>query len=99
MDWLLPIRTGKTFLDTSSVIHFCFWIFAGSCFAYARKPLLHAMAFMALLAYGWEFFERYAEKKWPQVWLHPESWYNAYVSDVLMGVLGVWFAYWLVSRQ
>ena len=94
-----PIVTGKTFFDTSSIIHFSFWIFAGSCLAYAKKPISRAMVIMAVLAYGWEIFERFAEKKWPQIWLHPESWYNAWLSDPLTGVLGIWAAYWLVSKQ
>ena len=98
MQWLMGV-TGKSFFDTSSVIHFAFWIFIGSCVAYAKKPLSYAMAGMFVFAYAWEVFERHAEKKWPQYWLHPESWYNSYISDILMGVLGVWFAYWLVSRQ
>jgi len=99
MKWLYPIVTGKTLLDTSSVIHFAFWIFLGSCFAYAHWPMRKAMLWMVVIAFGWEIFERYAEKRWPQVWLHPESWLNAWVSDPLMGVLGVWFAYWLVRKQ
>ena len=51
------------------------------------------------LAVLWEIFERSAEKKWPQVWLHPEGWLNAWVSDPLTAFLGVWFAYYLVAKQ
>jgi len=97
--FLWPIVTGKTFFDTSSIIHFAFWIFLGSCFAYGRWPVRRAMIWMAVIAFGWEVFERYAEKRWPQAWLHPESWYNAWISDPIMGVLGVLAAYWLVRQQ
>ena len=99
MRWLYPVVTGKTFLDTSSCIHLAFWIFLGSCFAYGKIPVRKAMVVMAVLAFAWEIFERFAEKKYPTVWAHPESWLNAWVSDPLMGVLGVLAAYWLVSKQ
>ena len=99
MDWLWPVSTGKTFFDIPSIFHFCFWVFVGSCFAYVRLPIKAAMCWMLAGAVAWEVFERYAEKKWPTYWLHPEIWHNAYVSDILMGVAGVWLAYWLVSKQ
>ena len=78
MGWLWPIATGKSFFDTSSVIHFAFWIFLGSCFAYGKLSIPKAMVIMGVIAYAWEGFERFAEKKWPTIWLHPESWYNAW---------------------
>ena len=71
----------KLYID----LHLCFWIFMGSCTAYAKLPIRYAMAGMLILAYAWEAFERHAEVKWPQYWLHPESWYNSYISDILMG--------------
>jgi hypothetical protein len=98
MRWLYPVITGRTFFDGPSVFHLAFWVFMGSCFAYAKMPLKRSMIVMAVLAYGWEIFERFAEKKWPTCWTHPESWYNSYLSDPLMGVVGVAFAYWLVRR-
>lgn len=94
-----PIVTGKTFLDTATVIHISFWIFFGSCFAYKRTPIHKAMVISLFIALAWEVFERFAEKKWPDLWLHPESWINAWVSDPLTAFLGVWIAYWLVSKQ
>jgi hypothetical protein len=97
--YLWPIVTGKTLVDTSTVIHLAFWIFLGSCFAYAKAPIHRAMLGSFALAALWECFERSAEKKWPQVWLHPEGWLNAWVSDPLTAFLGVWFAYYLVSKQ
>ena len=99
MKYLWPIVTGKTLVDTSTVIHLCFWVFLGSCFAYAKAPLHRAMFGSFFLAALWECFERIAEKKWPSYWQHPESWMNAWVSDPLTAFLGVWIAYWLVSKQ
>jgi hypothetical protein len=97
--WLYPVVTGKSFFDTSSIIHLAFWVFLGSCFAYGRISTLMAMVYMLAIAYTWEIFERFAEVKWPTIWLHPEGWLNAWVSDPLMGVLGVLVAYWLVKKQ
>ena len=99
MKWLYPIVTGRTFADTSTVIHLCFWVFLGSCFAYAKAPIHRAMLGSLFLAVLWECFERVAEKKWPAYWQHPEGWLNAWVSDPLTAFVGVWIAYWLVSKQ
>ena len=94
-----PIVTGKTFFDTSTVIHLAFWIFFGSCFAYSRLAMVRTIAIAVVVALAWEIFERYAELRWPLVWRHPEGWLNAWVSDPLTAIVGVWFAYWLVSKQ
>jgi len=99
MRWLFPIVTGKTFFDTSTIIHLAFWIFFGSCLAYARTSLGKAMLIAFAIAAAWEIFERYAELRWALVWQHPESWLNAWVSDPLTAFVGVWFAYYLVSKQ
>jgi hypothetical protein len=98
MRYFWPIVTGKTFFDGPSVFHLSFWIFMGSCFAYAKIPMKRAMAAMFIIAYAWEVFERFAEKKWPTVWLNPESWLNSYVSDPLTGVVGLLVAYYLVRH-
>ena len=99
MKWLYPIVTGKTLVDTSTVIHLCFWVFLGSCFAYAKAPLYRAIAACVALAYVWELVEIRCEARWPQVWQHSEGALNRWVSDPLTAVLGVWLAYWLVRRQ
>jgi hypothetical protein len=96
--WLWPIVTGRVFFDGPSMFHFGFWVFAASCLAYAKVSLAHAMLVMLAGAYSWEIFERYAEKKWPQYWTHPEIWFNSWLSDPLMGVLGVLLAYYLVRH-
>jgi len=96
--WLYPVVTGKTFFDGPSVFHLAFWIFVGSCLAYGKVSLGKATCIMMAVAYAWEFFERFAEKKWPTFWTHPESWYNSYLSDPLMGVVGILLAYYLVRR-
>jgi hypothetical protein len=86
--WFLG-RTGYSFFDVWSLVHFAFWIFAGSCLWAAKLRIGYALAGSVLLALAWECFERVAEKKWPDYWLHPESWWNSWASDVLMCALGV----------
>lgn len=107
MTWLWPIHTGRTFFDVWSLVHLTFWFFAGSIFwsrEYHQKLSglsqgldLRGMNFgyCLVMAFGWEVFERFAEKQWPQYWLSPESWYNSWVSDPLMcavAVLACWYA-------
>lgn len=99
MKWLWPIVTGKTFFDSSTIIHLCAWIFIGSGCAYAGWPLWLGMLICMMVAIGWEFFEIHAELWWPDTWQHPESWHNRWVSDPLMCILGVALAYWLVRIQ
>lgn len=98
MKWLWPIATGRTFFDGPSVFHLSFWLFLGSCLAYAKVSLNRAMLGMLAGAFTWEIFERYAEKRWPAFWPHPEVWFNSWVSDPLTGVVGVLLAYWLVRH-
>lgn len=89
-------RTGFSFLDPWSIVHLSTWIVVG-----ANLRALHAPRWWSIVgclagALLWEVFERYAERTWPQVWLHPESWWNAWVSDQLMcvlGVLGIWIIF------
>ena len=95
MDWLWPIRTGKTFFDVPSAIHFAFWFFAGSGVYYLRLNRYWAMVGCLAVAYAWEVAERQCEKHFPTVFQHPESFLNAWVSDPFMcilGLLAVWYA-------
>ena len=102
MNWFFGGRTGYAFLDVWAIVHFCFWVFAGSCLwglKTGRPILLAGCLVVALL---WEVFEKYAEKQWPTKWLNPESWWNSWVSDPLMCVLGclfIWYAldHWRVA--
>jgi hypothetical protein len=96
--WLWPIRTGKTFVDVWAVVHLSFWIFMGSCFWAVKIPRGWALLLGLVLAFGWEVFERFAEKRWPNLWLNPESWVNAYISDPMTCVIGVLGIYWALDR-
>jgi hypothetical protein len=97
MDWIYPIHTGHTFFDVWTIFHQAFWLFAGSCFWAFRDTIEKPRALVVglVMAYGWEVFERYAERRWPDRWLNPESWLNSYVSDPLtcvVGILAAWYA-------
>ena len=92
--WLVG-KTGYSFFDVWSIVHFCFWVFAGSILWSMQTKRPWAMGASILLALAWECFERYAEKRWPALWLNPESPWNSWGSDILMcvaGVLFVWYA-------
>jgi hypothetical protein len=94
MDWLWPIKTGKTFFDYWSLIHFFFWAVVGSTFAHTAMGRTKVFGICMALAYLWEFMERYLEVKYPNVFLTPESWVNSYVSDPLMCVIGLLVAWY-----
>jgi hypothetical protein len=88
--------TGKAFFDAWTLAHLSFWLFIGSCiwpsvhkFPWLSKQRLIPFLACMVAAYGWEIFERVAEKKWPTAWLHPESAINSYLSDPLTTVVGV----------
>lgn len=101
MGWFFGGRTGYAFLDVWSIVHFCFWVYAGSVLWPMQKSRPLMMVGCLVGAYAWEVFERFAEKKWPKLWLNPESWWNAYLSDPLMcvlGVLGVLFVWYALDH-
>ena len=91
-DWLWG-RTGYAFFDNSSIIHFCFWVFFGSGPYYIGWPFWKGMLVCMPLALAWEVAEHFLAPAFPQYWKHPESWWNAWLSDPLMCVLGVGLAY------
>jgi len=97
---LWPIRTGQVLFDVWFVAHVAFWIVAGSSMAAFGVTLKCGLAVMVGGALAWEIFERYAEKKWPDIWKHQENWINAYVSDIgIAGAGGTWLGYCLFAMQ
>lgn len=97
IDWFWPIRTGRTFIDVNSIFHLAFWIFMGSNFWFMKVERNRAMLIGLALAYAWEIFERYAERRWPDIWTDPESALNSYVSDPLTCVVGMLFAWYALD--
>jgi len=80
-------HVGKSFLDYWTLAHLSFWFVYGStvCALKVKRPfgLLAGLS----IALSWEIFERFAERLWPTVWLSPESWWNAWISDPLTCVV------------
>jgi len=90
MSWFIG-RAGYALFDVWSIVHFCFWVFIGSNTWAIRADRNIAMGVCLGLAFVWEIFEKFAEKKWPNLWLTPESFWNSWISDPLTCVVGLLF--------
>lgn len=100
MKWLWG-KTGYSLIDVWSIVHLGFWLYFGSLcwsFQHLLKSRWVSFSLCMALALAWEIFERVAEKKWPHLWLTPESWWNAWVSDPLTCVVGVFFIWYALDH-
>ena len=95
--WLIG-KTGYAFFDNSSIIHFAFWVFWGSFPYYMGWSYKKALFIGIPIALAWEVFELVVAPKYPGIWKHPESVWNAWASDPLMCVLGVAFSYYILKN-
>lgn len=92
MDWLFGI-TGRSALDYWTLSHAAFWFVYGSTVAASKLSRVKWLLGGLGVAVAWEVFEKFAEKKWPDVWQSPESLLNSYGSDLLcVGFAAL--AYW-----
>lgn len=82
MSWFWG-ETGYSLLDYWTLAHLAFWFFIGNSIAGARMSRWKSYIVCLVLALCWEVFEKFAEKKWPDVWQSPESWMNSFGSDLL----------------
>jgi hypothetical protein len=108
MSWLWPIRTGQTVVDVWSVCHLCFWVVYGFNFwavclrAHYTPPwwvgYTLAVAAALLFALAWELLEGFYLEKHGWV-LFKEIWFNRWLSDPLMAVLGTALGLYLVRLQ
>ena len=104
MSWLWPIRTGQTFFDTWTICHFCVWLVFGYNFVavYLKRqqipPVWLALLLAMTMAYAWEFIEAFYLEKHGWV-MFKEVWFNRWVSDPLMAILGTALGVFLVKRQ
>ena len=103
LSWLWPIRTGNTFVDLWSLVHLCFWVVVGANFQSLRwkhpnLPVWSAFAGTVLFAYVWEVFEKFYCEPHGMV-RHPEVWFNRWLSDPLVGVLGVAIGMLLILHE
>jgi len=93
MDWLIG-AAGYAFFDYWFLMHLSFWLVTGSTIAAVKlNRAIFSMLCMST-ALLWEVFEIFAAKKWPDVWLSPEAWWNAWVSDPLTVVIGLGVAFY-----
>lgn len=104
MSWLWPIKTGQTFFDTWSICHVCFWLvygynFVAVCLKYKWTVSLELGVLLALVcAYVWECFEGFYLE--PRGWvMFQEIWFNRWVSDPLMAIIGAMIGIVLAKRQ
>ncbi len=87
-------KTGYSFFDYWTLAHLSFWFLYGSTVAAVRLNRgLFVIAGLSV-AFSWEVFERLAERKWPEIWASPESWWNAWISDPLTVLVGVGIAFY-----
>lgn len=103
MKWLWPIQTGKTFFDLWSLVHFAFWFVVGADIwalkaAGKVKGLLIPLAISMILALVWEIIERFGIEAHGLV-AFPERWFNRWLSDPLMCLLGVLVGWLLLRHQ
>jgi len=82
--WLWPVKTGKTLLDVWTVCHIAFWLVLGFNLAAFHASFVQSMALCYLGACVWEVVERYGEKFFPEIWAHPEKWWNSWIGDALI---------------
>jgi len=97
--------TGKSLFEVWSIAHLAFWIFVGSVIwpVWAKDwpwwPHRVLTVLVCLVAaFAWEVFEKYAEVRWPDKWLHPESFINSWISDPLTTIIGVVGMMWMLDR-
>jgi hypothetical protein len=71
--WLYG-HTGFSFIDVWALVHFAFWIFAGSCaWALVRKSGWRwvwpsTLSACIMLAYSWEVLEAFLAPRYHQAW-------------------------------
>lgn len=99
MSWLWPIVTGLTFFDVWTLAHLGFWVFVGSTLWALELNKRFSFVSCMLVAFGWEVFEKIAEYAWTSVWRDPESWYNSWLSDPLMCVVGFLGIWWMLDHR
>lgn len=96
-EWFWPIRTGETFFDVWSIVHFCTFLGFGATLQATKLPLWAVLLILLTLGFGWEVVERYV----PFIHMHvknPESWLNSWISDPIIDMLGGGVGIWLIMN-
>jgi hypothetical protein len=91
--------TGYSFFDVWSLVHLAFWIFAGSTLWALHVNRWLALSSGLIAALMWEVLEHFMAPLHPEIWKDPESWWNAWLSDPLMCVVGVLGIYMFLNLR
>ena len=97
-------EAGSSFFDVWSVVHLAFWLVVGSNVEAIAAAKQHEWKNVSLVvgvlvgAYAWEFVERFLFEPAGYV-RFPEIWYNRWISDPLVGVLGAFLGALLVRGK
>ena len=95
LEWFWPVRTGQTFFDLWSIVHFCTFVGLGASVQALDKPLWMTLIVLLVFAFGWEVIEAYTPIH--NLVKFPESWLNSWVSDPIVDMLGGAVGIWLVK--
>ena len=98
MNWFIG-TTGHSFFDVWSIAHLAFWVFVGSTLWALHVRCSIALVCGLMVAYAWELFEHIMAPLHPEIWRDPESWWNAWLSDPLMCVVGVFGIWWALDHR
>jgi len=98
MEWLWPIKTGRTFFDIWTIEHIAWWIFfsANLEVLWWKGRTWIGILFWLGLSISWEAIERIYFEPHGLV-KHPEVWFNSWVSDIFIAnlfglIVGMWIA-------
>lgn len=91
--------TGYSFFDVWAIVHLAFWVFVGSTLWAFHINKWVAFWSCLVVAYAWEVFEHFMAPLYPNIWKDPESWWNSWLSDPLMCVIGVLGIWWLLDHR
>jgi hypothetical protein len=96
--WVYPVHTGRTLLDAWSLVHVAFWFFAGSVLWSIKGNRKLELGYCLAVAYAWEASERFCERRWPKIWINPESFINSVISDPAMCIAGIAAAWYILDH-
>lgn len=84
------------FFDEWSVIHFCIFCAIAGYVTMTKLPWWGTMLIAVGAAFGWEVIEMVFEAN--QDTYVGEVWYNRWISDPLVDLIGAGVGIWLVTR-
>lgn len=91
--------TGYAFFDVWAIVHLAFWVFVGSTLWALHANKQWALAGSLGVSFVWEIIEHFMAPAHPEVWKDMESWWNSWLSDPLMCVVGVLGIWWLLDHR